>query len=633
MKKLLSLCLLAAVLVLAVGCDSSGPTGSDEAVIPSETKVLDDSSASKLTSVSDDLQTLTFTGDEEKIESIEEGDVIVSEPREKIPNGLLRKVSSVQRSGNTTTLATEQAALTEAIERGKFDVEGELTPSDVRNQNAKLEGISFSRPAEKQQAPKDQFFVEVDNVVLFDEDGDTNTPGDQITADGSVEFEIDYEFSADIEGFGLEQLRFVPTINTDTELDLEAEYALQEQKEKTIATYNFSPIVVPVPGSPLPVVLVPQLDVTLGIEGEVSAGIETGFDYQTEITSGLEYMNGSWSAIRDLSNSAGNDPIQASAETDAKLYADQPLTFKVYGVAGPYASPRAFLNAEVDLAEDPWWKLRWGVEAGVGVTLEALGRNIADYEKPALIGYEDLLAQADGPYDPDIPDEGLAAHYPLDGNTDDESENTNDGSITDNVSFIGGVQEEAAKFGGFGDRGYVTVPNNPSLTFDGQASFSMWVRIDGSYGQTGADCSGDGTDNATQVLLAKSGDRIGFVLMSKVNQNGKVRVRSKISDASISNESIAGTAATTDVGEGEWFHLTHLLDQTGTHIYVNGEPVAQDDRPADFSVSNDEDMIMGLQRGKGSCLDYWWPLDGALDEVRVYNRSLTEEEILALYNE
>jgi len=231
------------------------------------------------------------------------------------------------------------------------------------------------------------------------------------------------------------------------------------------------------------------------------------------------------------------------------------------------------------------------------------------------------------------PEEGLVAHYPFDSNTDDESENTNDGSITGNVSFVGGAQVKAAKFDGFGDRGYVTVPNSPSLTFDGQASFSMWVRIDGSYGQTGANCSGDGTDNATQVLLAKSGDRIGFVLMSKVSQGGKVRVRSKISDASISNESIAGTAAITDVDEGEWFHLTHVLDETGTRIYVNGEPVAQDDRPADFSVSNDEDMIMGLQRGKGSCLDYWWPLDGALDEVRLYDRSLTEEEIQDLYNE
>jgi hypothetical protein len=229
-------------------------------------------------------------------------------------------------------------------------------------------------------------------------------------------------------------------------------------------------------------------------------------------------------------------------------------------------------------------------------------------------------------------DEGLVAYYPFNGNASDQGENENGGSITDNVTFTDGVDGEAAKFGGFGDRGYITVPDDPSLTFEEAASFSMWARLDDSYGQ-GNYCDGEGEDYANQRMLAKSGDRYGFILDTKVNQEGHVYLRNKISDATISNNDIAGTSEETEVDEGEWFHVVHVMDESGTYIHVDGELISQDDRAADFSVVNDEDMFIGIQKGKGSCLPYWYPLDGALDEVRAYNRSLTETEIQTLYSD
>jgi hypothetical protein len=231
---------------------------------------------------------------------------------------------------------------------------------------------------------------------------------------------------------------------------------------------------------------------------------------------------------------------------------------------------------------------------------------------------------------PQQDDPSPVAYYPFDGGTGDASENSNDGFITNNVTFIDGVDGEAAKFGGFGDRGYITVPDDPSLTFEGEASFSMWARLDDSYGQDDY-CDGAGEDYANQRMLAKSGDRYGFILDTKVNQEGYVYLRNKISDATISNNGIAGTSVETEVDEGDWFHVVHVMNESGTYIYVDGELISQDDRAAEFSVANDEDMFIGIQKGKGSCLPYWYPLNGALDEVRVYDQSLTEAEIQELY--
>lgn len=54
-------------------------------------------------------------------------------------------------------------------------------------------------------------------------------------------------------------------------------------------------------------------------------------------------------------------------------------------------------------------------------------------------------------------------------------------------------------------------------------------------------------------------------------------------------------------------------------------------RPASLTESNGDKMYFGIRSGKDSCLPFWYPFNGALDNVRIYNRSLNEAEIEALY--
>ncbi|MDN5753444.1 MAG: LamG domain-containing protein, partial [Nitrosospira sp.] len=220
-----------------------------------------------------------------------------------------------------------------------------------------------------------------------------------------------------------------------------------------------------------------------------------------------------------------------------------------------------------------------------------------------------------------IPEKGLVAYYPFDGNAKNVI-GEGSRSVSRNITFVDGVSGRAAKFGGYGNVGYIVVPHNPSLTFGGQRSISMWVRVDGSYGQTGANCTGNRANHATQVLLAKSGDRVGFRLAAGTNKNGRVSLRSNVSGPGMSNNAIAGASGGSEVNIGEWFHVVYTFDKSGSYIYVNGKLIAHDKRPANLTESNGEKMYFGIQSGKGSCLPFWFPFNGALDNLRIYNRSL-----------
>jgi len=74
----------------------------------------------------------------------------------------------------------------------------------------------------------------------------------------------------------------------------------------------------------------------------------------------------------------------------------------------------------------------------------------------------------------------------------------------------------------------------------------------------------------------------------------------------------------------EWTYVAATFDGSAAILYINGEF-----EKADYTISgtirdNDRPVLIGAS-------EFWTPrfFDGIIDEVRIYNRSLTAEEILA----
>ncbi|MBU0530839.1 MAG: hypothetical protein KKC05_04150, partial [Nanoarchaeota archaeon] len=76
---------------------------------------------------------------------------------------------------------------------------------------------------------------------------------------------------------------------------------------------------------------------------------------------------------------------------------------------------------------------------------------------------------------------------------------------------------------------------------------------------------------------------------------------------------------------GEWIHVAGTYDGSDLRLYVNGQ--LNDTVPAGLSANTVNDVLIG---NRPSAMDDYF--DGRIDEVRIYNKFLTEEEIRNIMN-
>jgi formylglycine-generating enzyme required for sulfatase activity len=318
---------------------------------------------------------------------------MVSAPAAAAPNGFLRRVTSVDATGGRIVVRTEAATLEDAIEQGELHFQDTLTPAMVSNGEL-AQGVSLHTT--NASAPQASFYIEINDVVLYDGDGNPSTKDDQITMDGSVDITPSVRYDHVIRDWTLERLEFSTSVQeTARDLTVKAKVALLSvKKEKEIARWYLTPIVVFV--GPLPVVFTPVLTIVAGVDGSVHVGVTMGASQVATLTSGLRYAGGAWTPIQSYTNSFTWKLPALTAGLDLKGYAGSRIALLLYGVAGPYATVQMYAKLEADIFATPWWKLYGGLEVPVGVRVEILSHVLADYEA-MVIGMKWLLAQADTP--------------------------------------------------------------------------------------------------------------------------------------------------------------------------------------------------------------------------------------------
>ena len=220
------------------------------------------------------------------------------------------------------------------------------------------------------------------------------------------------------------------------------------------------------------------------------------------------------------------------------------------------------------------------------------------------------------------PDPSLVLHWKLDGDFRDISGNNNHGSATGSISFAdGGAIGRYAIFSG----GYVQVPASPSLNLGGQFSISVWLKL----------ASDDAGRNPDVSLVAKENTN-----QQKNWGDFQFRLKTQgthdiiFSTAQMTN-GFEPTGGTSGVGSYElhsaWSLVTMVFDGDEIAIYVNSNKesstVAKDRDGKKFRDETAGRLFVGaLPGGKN-------PLDGAIDDLRIYKRALSAAEVSQLYNQ
>ncbi|GJM25135.1 MAG: hypothetical protein DHS20C16_15500 [Phycisphaerae bacterium] len=394
------LVLLAAALWLTPGC--STPSGGDDVggsdssvIIPETTKFLSAEDLAAVDSISDDLSQLVFNQETSTLSQLNSDDVVVCGTHgEMLPYGLLRKVNGVEREGGMVTVNTEQATLTEAIEKGSLSETITLSPDQIITQTGpKRAGFS----AKIIQFDGDAGIVFAFNdYELYDADGDPATRGDRVWLDGNFSFVPTMGFDIEISGFSLQKLTFEIGSDQQASIRVSAGREATFDKAEILETIELTPITFSI--GPVPVVLVPRIVFRVGVNGTVTADLTTGIQSDATVRVGFGYQNGSFSPVSEFDSNADFDApnFRDGAMGSAKVWAGPRAELAAYGIAGVYGELRGFVEGEVDGTADPWWTLSAGAEALAGVFVRVLDITIADYETDPITASIDL-GNAGGP--------------------------------------------------------------------------------------------------------------------------------------------------------------------------------------------------------------------------------------------
>jgi len=219
-------------------------------------------------------------------------------------------------------------------------------------------------------------------------------------------------------------------------------------------------------------------------------------------------------------------------------------------------------------------------------------------------------------------DKGLQAYYPFNGNANDESGNNNNPTFN-NASITSdrfGKPNSAYHFNGVYQ--YMRIPNKPSINFKNEITLSVWVRPTGFY---------YGVCHASQ-LISKGGGNYNdgnYALRydDALFTSGRGCDGGKC-DTLHQNFRGTGTVLKPYGGDfikkGKWYNVLYTNDGKTAKLYVNCELKYSVIFPETFT--NTEDLFFG--KSDDDLFPFW--LNGDLDDIRIYNRALSANEITAL---
>jgi uncharacterized protein (TIGR02145 family) len=376
---------LISVLIFFQSC-SDNPTSpeEEEVLIPETTKQIDSTFySSNLVNVSEDSLTFTFQSGFTSKYNPAVNDVLVIAEGE----GLLRKVTAVQSSGNNVVLTTTQATLEEAIEQGNISLNQSLQEAQINKVDYYYEGISYKL----NKGSQSDFYFNMD-IVLYDLDGDSATTNDQVKLIGNFTLDASVVFQARISSFKLQNIKMGMKATNSESLELLANLNYTIQKEITLARIHFSPIYLQL--GPIPVIIVIKLDIKAGGSGYANASMSVGFENSVSYEAGINYVRGQgWNPYSNFENQFSFNPPELTANAGARVFVKPEVSVGVYGVLAGYANAEAYGEIMVNLLDEPWWKLYAGLDFGVGARAKIFGVEVFDFQKNVL-ELEWLLAQA-----------------------------------------------------------------------------------------------------------------------------------------------------------------------------------------------------------------------------------------------
>ena len=343
------LLLLTTILFLS-GCGGSGgsstvedpgpprPIATASATLAPGAVALDPEGHQALIGFDADAGRVVFSTTSPVLNGLAAGDTLIIGPTQATPHGAMLTVEAIVPQGDGLLLETRAAALEEAFE----DLSVRLRTSVTA-------------------------IVGIDGGLTFPLEFSTQNQNGQLRLDGSFSvapaFDLDLDFN--FFAFKLSSLNLSFTAREAFLAEVIGQGNASFSESVPLGTIPFAPIIIPIPGLPVPVVLIPQVAIQAGVNGSTSGDVEVSIMQEAGFTVGVGYRNGEFGGFSDSDSSFNFEEPVYSGAASIKATAGARMEILIYGTVGPYAGADAFLELAAS-AEGPPPCVNGVVNAGMG---------------------------------------------------------------------------------------------------------------------------------------------------------------------------------------------------------------------------------------------------------------------------
>lgn len=226
-----------------------------------------------------------------------------------------------------------------------------------------------------------------------------------------------------------------------------------------------------------------------------------------------------------------------------------------------------------------------------------------------------VVELGDEPFQPGTPcvavPAGVVSWWKAEGDANNFA-GTNNGAIVGGVGFGSESIGQSFVFNGYDS--YINIPSSDALKPSGPFTLEAWIKYTGDPGSYSGYCiaaKGADAENAVDWALTVSANKR---LRPHINVNGGWYYFD----------------CNTTLQEGVWYHVAMNYDGAHLQGYINGALDGSTDVSGPVQTSDDPLRIGAYAPVNGDGSKAYF--SGNIDEVTLYARSLSSEELLAIYN-
>ncbi len=215
--------------------------------------------------------------------------------------------------------------------------------------------------------------------------------------------------------------------------------------------------------------------------------------------------------------------------------------------------------------------------------------------------------------------QGLVAFYSFSGNADDESGNGFHGNVVGASMSQDRFGDSNSAYHFDGNRDYIELPGSSRIINQVQ-SISFWVYFDVEYSP--------GTDNKNQDYLLSKAHDTGWQrdIITRDNTN---YIRNTFGTSSSSSSDLITSIP---FSKSRWYHVVFVRSQTTNTVYVNGN-YDNSNNYSGYHIDDSDYLMVGTYHDNyGIVNSLNRSLKGKIDDIRIYNRTLSASEVKNLYD-